>query len=347
MSTTWASVALGGTKSTVALADLSGRSVTWLASSTLPTSGPPAQMLGQLTGALGAQLARAGGPPLAGAGIVCGSPLDEAAGLVLGPPNLPSWHRVDVVTPFGAAFGVRPRLMNDANAGVLAEWTWGAARGTDTCAFLTLGTGLGAGLIVNRRLHRGVRGLAGEIGHWRLAPDGPPGHGKAGSFEGFCSGAGIGRWAQAVAATCLQRGEPSALAGTWAAVASITAERAGRAADQGDRAAVELWAEIGRKLGAGLALLIDVLDPEAIVLGGIYPRQAGRLAEPMHDFIEREALASAAAPCRIEPSALGEHIGEWSGLAVALAGETPELLPERAGDLALTSALANFDGDQH
>ena len=288
-------------------------------------------MLDRLTSELAAQLKQAGSPAPDGIGIVCGSPLDEAGGLVLAPPNLPAWRAVDVVTPFADRFGVRPRLMNDANAGALAEWAWGSGQGAETCAFLTLGTGLGAGLIVNGRLHRGARGLAGEIGHWRLAPDGPFGHGKAGSFEGFCAGSGIGRWAQTVAASALQRGTPSAMAADWAAVGEITAERAGRAADAGDGQALELWTQVGRKLGAGLALLIDVLNPDAIVLGGIYPRQRDRLEKPMREVLEQEALPEALACCRIEPAALGERIGEWSGLAVAMAGERPEQLP-------------NFDG---
>ncbi len=318
---TWASVALGGTKCTVALASVAGGSVTWLGRSALPTSQAPADMLGALVTELDGQLAHAGSAGLTGIGITCGSPLDEAAGLVLAPPNLPGWQSVDVLSPFSDKFGVRPKLMNDANAGALAEWTWGAGAGADSLAFLTLGTGLGAGLIVNRRLHRGARGLAGEIGHWRLAPDGPYGHGKAGSFEGFCAGSGIGRWAQTIAVGSLQQGTPSLLAKDWAQVSAVTAERAGQAADEGDSQAEALWAEVGRKLGAGLALLIDVLNPDVIVLGGIYPRQRHRLEPPMRAVLEAEALPESLQSCRIEPAVLGEQIGEWSGLAVALAGD--------------------------
>ena len=321
MTSTWASIALGGTKCTVAIASLADGALTWLASSTVPTKPMPGEMLADLTAALSGQLEQTGSPALHGIGIVCGSPLDEPAGLVLAPPNLPSWQSVDVVTPFFERFGVRPKLMNDANAGALVEWTWGAGRGADSCVFLTLGTGLGAGLIVNGRLHRGARGMAGEIGHWRLEADGPIGYGKAGSFEGFCGGSGIGRWAQTIAASCLAQGIPTKLAADWADLAGLTAERAGQAADQGDPQALALWTQVGRKLGAGLALLIDVLNPDAIVLGGIYARQIGRLAPPMREVLGQEALPDALASCRIEAAALGEHISEWSGLAVALASD--------------------------
>lgn len=203
----WAAVALGGTKSTVALACQNGsEEVEWLSARTLSTRPDPTDMLLMLADSLAAQLAdvsatrrgrarpdRAARRELAGIGIVCGSPLDEQAGLVLAPPNLPGWTAVDVVTPFARRFGVRPALLNDADAGALAEWAWGAARGARNLVFLTVGTGLGAGLILNGRLFRGAAGLAGEVGHWRLAPVGPVGHGKAGSFEGFCAGSGIGR----------------------------------------------------------------------------------------------------------------------------------------------------------
>lgn len=327
MTSAWASVALGGTKCTAALASLDGGAVRWLASSALPTAGPPQHMLARLTGELDRHLDAARRPALNGIGIVCGSPLDEPAGLVLAPPNLPDWESVDVLTPFRRRFGVQPTLMNDADAGVLAEWTWGAARGADSCVFLTLGTGLGAGLILNGRLYRGASGLAGEIGHWRLAPDGPVGYGKAGSFEGFCSGSGIGRWAQAIAAACLQQGTPSEMAADWAGLAGLTAERAGHAADRGDLPAQELWTEVGRKLGAGLALLVDVLGPEVIALGGIYVRQMKRLEPPMREVLEREALPGALRACRIEPSALGERIDQWSGLAAAVPPEVISSIP--------------------
>ena len=124
-------------------------------------------------------------------GISCGGPLDSRRGLILSPPNLPHWDRVDIVTPFRTHFGVPTGLENDANACALVEWRWGAGRGCRNVIFLTFGTGMGAGLILDGRLYSGTNNMAGEVGHIRLEEDGPIGYGKAGSFAGFCSGGGI------------------------------------------------------------------------------------------------------------------------------------------------------------
>jgi glucokinase len=349
MSSLWAAVALGGTRSTVALARSAGDdTVEWLAADEVPTRSRPDETLVVLASRLTDQLAAAGTGPaepgggLAGIGIVCGSPLDEQAGLVLAPPNLPHWTRVDVLAPFTERFGVRPALLNDADAGALAEWAWGAARGAQNAVFLTMGTGLGAGLILGGRLYRGAAGLAGELGHWRLSSAGPVGHGKAGSFEGYCAGSGIARQAQQLAAGQLISGIPTLMAADWASVAGITAARAAQAADDGDPAAAALWTAVGHRLGQGLALLVDLLNPDVIVLAGIYNRQLARLEPAMRAALEQEALAASLRVCRIEPSALGERIGDWSGLAAALAGHgttpTARLLTEAVQTASPSSA---------
>ena len=124
-------------------------------------------------------------------GVSCGGPLDSARGLILSPPNLPGWDRIAICSLLTERFGGRAFLMNDANACALAEWQFGAGRGCQSMMFLTMGTGMGSGLILDGRLYEGVSGNAGEVGHMRMAADGPVGYGKAGSFEGFCSGGGI------------------------------------------------------------------------------------------------------------------------------------------------------------
>lgn len=212
MTAVFASVAIGGTNCSVALAQSNGERFDWLGRRSFPTLESPIEVLDELVHRLACLLEESDGDELAGIGVVCGGPLDERAGLVLKPPNLPRWKAADPLSPFRTRFGVPVRLMNDANAGVLAEWAWGAAQGANDAVFVTMGTGLGAGLIVDGRLHRGASGLAGEIGHWRLAESGPRGHDKDGSFEGFCAGSGIANWAQQTALRRLQEGAPSELA---------------------------------------------------------------------------------------------------------------------------------------
>jgi len=124
-------------------------------------------------------------------GISCGGPLDSKKGIIKSPPNLPGWDEVPIVDIFRKEFGVDVAIQNDANAGAIAEWMMGAGVGTQNMIFLTFGTGMGAGLILNGKIYAGTNDLGGEVGHIRMADGGPVGFGKAGSFEGFCSGGGI------------------------------------------------------------------------------------------------------------------------------------------------------------
>lgn len=321
MTSTFAAVAIGGTNTSVAIATHEGDSFTWVGRCQFPTTEEPSAVMHQITTSLDRLLNAAPQCELKGVGIICGGPLDESSGLVLSPPNLPRWDHFDVVTPFQVRYGVATRLMNDANAGALAEWVWGAAKGAHHVIFLTMGTGLGAGLILGDRLHTGANGMAGEVGHWRLASDGPEGYGKAGSFEGFCSGGGIAQWAKAEGKTALVAGLPTSFAPTESDLVHVTAARLAEAAEVGDSVAENLWHRIGAQLGVGIALLIDLINPDVIVIGGIYARQESRLAPFMNEVIDREALLGSRATCRIVPAELGERISDYSGLAVGLIGD--------------------------
>lgn len=245
-------------------------------------------------------------------GISCGGPLDAGRGVILSPPNLPGWDRIAICDELTARFGGRAFLMNDANACALAEWQSGAGRGCRSMIFLTMGTGMGSGLILDGRLYAGATGDAGEVGHLRLAPDGPIGFGKAGSFEGFCSGGGIAQLARArVAAhsgeSRLKKSPPH----------ELTAHAVALAAGQGDDMALALWAEVGARLGEALALLVDVLNPERVVIGSIYARCERFIAPAMQAALRREALGPSVAACRIVPAALGDAIGSHAAIAIA------------------------------
>ena len=245
-------------------------------------------------------------------GISCGGPLDATHGVILSPPNLPGWDEIRVCATLDQKFGGRSRLMNDANACALAEWQQGAGRGVQSMMFLTMGTGMGAGLILDGRLYEGVSGSAGEVGHLRLAADGPVGFGKAGSFEGFCSGGGIAQLAQKRVA---EFSGPSTL--KQVATENLTARAVGLAAEAGDPLALALWREVGERLGQALAIFIDVINPGRIVIGGIFPRCEKFIAPAMHAVIAREALAPSARDCAIVPAQLGEEIGSRAAVAIA------------------------------
>lgn len=254
---------------------------------------------------------------LAAIGISCGGPLDSRRGLVLSPPNLPDWDGVDCFTPLRRAFGVPVALQNDADACALAEWRWGAGRGCSDMVFLTFGTGMGAGLILGGRLYIGSRNLAGEVGHVRLAETGPEGYGKEGSFEGFCSGGGIARLGRQEAERAIREGNPPLFCRTLEELPQVTAKSIAQALEQGDPLALSIYQTVGRYLGRGLAMLIDVLNPELIVIGSIYGRQRDVLEPVMREEIAKEALSASAKSCRIEPAGLGEMVGDYAALSVA------------------------------
>jgi glucokinase len=251
-------------------------------------------------------------------GISCGGPLDSRKGIIYSPPNLPGWDYVPIVKLFGEKYGVPVAIQNDANACALAEWLMGAGKGTQNMIFLTFGTGMGAGLILNGQLYAGTNDLGGEVGHIRLANDGPVGFGKAGSFEGFCSGGGIAQLAETVVSKKLKNGEPVAFCPDMESAAQLTAKDVALAAIDEDPAAAEIIRISGEYLGRGLAVLIDVLNPECIVIGSIYSRNEELFKPHFYRILKEEAIPSALEVCRIKPAELGDSIGDYAALCVAL-----------------------------
>ncbi|ALS27095.1 ROK family transcriptional regulator [Paenibacillus sp. 32O-W] len=308
---------IGGTKCAAVIGTETDGGIEIADKIAFPTPSGPEAAITRLCRELEELLARHGHPPLAAVGISCGGPLDSRSGLVLSPPNLPGWDRFNVVAPVRERFGVPVGLQNDANACALAEWKWGAGRGTQNMIFLTFGTGMGAGLILNGRLYAGANDMAGEVGHMRLAEDGPEGYGKAGSFEGFCSGGGIARLAAAMTVEWLAAGKRTLLAADRGAAAGITAKAVGEAAQAGDELALAVMRTVGRQLGRGLAVLVDVLNPERIVIGSIYARQRELLEPVVMEELRREALAVSLQACEIVPAGLGEQVGDAASLSVA------------------------------
>lgn len=230
----------------------------------------------------------------AAVGISCGGPLDSKKGLILSPPNLPGWDNVPVTKLLSEALQVPAFLQNDADACAIAEWRFGAGQGCENMVFLTFGTGLGAGLILNGKLYQGASGMAGEVGHLRLFDNGHIGYGKAGSYEGYCSGGGIAQYGLGSAAQLAQL------------------------ADEGDPEALKVWQQTGHYLGKLLSLLVDILNPERIVIGSIYARCHQFMEEAMYQVLEEETLLGCRRACSIVPASLGESLGDTAALCVAM-----------------------------
>lgn len=233
----------------------------------------------------------------AAVGVSCGGPLDSARGLILSPPNLPGWDEVPIVAYLQEKLGIPAFVQNDANACALAEWRFGAGRGCRNMVFLTCGTGFGAGLILDGRLYSGTNDMAGEIGHVRAEKDGPEGYGKRGSYEGFCSGAGIAQ-----------------LTG------GVSAREAVQRADAGDERMLAALHASAERMGACFAMMIDLLNPERIVVGSIFARAERHFRDAMQCVIDREALPLSRAVCRVVPAQLGDAIGDYAALSVGIDG---------------------------
>lgn len=255
-------------------------------------------------------------------GVSCGSPLNSKRGIIMEPPNLPGWKDVPITEELTARTGLPAFLCNDANACALAEWRFGAGQGTRNMIFCTFGTGFGAGLILDGKLYAGTTDDAGEIGHVRLDTEGPTGYYKVGSVEGFCSGGGLRKLGQRYALKALQEGISPAFCPTVADLDAVTALSLANAAhaDPPDKTALAVWEECGRRLGYAMAILIDVLNPERIVLGSIYARSSDLLCDAMNRVLKEECLTPSLSACEIVPAALTETVGDIAALTVAMEG---------------------------
>ena len=254
-------------------------------------------------------------------GVSCGGPLNSEKGIIICPPNLPDWKNVEIVKILEMEFGVPAMLKNDADACALAEWKFGAGKNTQNMVFLTFGTGLGAGLILNGELYSGSCDTAGEVGHIRLADDGPVGFGKAGSFEGFCSGGGIGRMGEALSK------EKQVF--FYDEDGKITAKSIADAAKKGDADAIEIYNKCGKMLGKGLAILVDTINPEKIVIGSVFQRSGDLMIDEMKKELEKEAISLSLKKCEIVPAKLGDEIGDIAALCVASLVKDCDLLTSR------------------
>lgn len=253
-------------------------------------------------------------------GVSCGGPLDSSKGEIYSPPNLPDWDCVPITKLLEQATGAPAYLCNDANACALAEWKYGAGQGCDNMVFLTFGTGLGAGFILNGQLYEGTNGMAGEVGHIRLAECGPVGYGKAGSFEGFCSGGGIAKMGREIVQEAWKQDVFIPWCPNEVALDILNTKMIADAAKAGDLHAQGIFQESGRKLGCGLSILMDILNPECIVIGSVFARAENLLRDEMECVIQREALQETASVCRVVPASLGEQIGDYAAVAVAQRG---------------------------
>ena len=241
-------------------------------------------------------------PKLVSAAV--GGPIDIEHGIVYSPPHLPTWTGIHIKDRLEEHFQLPVFIEHDGNACALAEFYLGAGRGAKNVIYLTLGTGLGAGIILNGKIYRGSTDLAGEVGHIRIAPDGPLEHGKAGSWEGYCSASGMLKLAQL------------RFPDHWHP--DTKPPQIMEQALHGESAALAIVEEMGTWLGKGCALLVDILNPEIIIAGTLGVVLGDLLLEPARQVVKAEALPQTSQACQILPAQLGSQLGKISALAAAM-----------------------------
>jgi glucokinase len=286
---------LGGTNLRVAGVGADGTIAELYREQTLAREGPE-PVIARILAAIGQvteRLAKAGGI-VRGIGLGAPGIISASAGTIVSSPNLPGWDDVPLRDRVAAATGLPVLLENDANAAAYGEYWRGAGAGCSSMVLLTLGTGVGGGLVLGGELWRGADGMAGEVGHITVEPGGRTCRcGNAGCLETYASATGI-------------VDSYRELAGVEEAVSS---EEIHRRAHEGDANARQAYREAGRSLGLAFAALVNLLNPERIVIGGGVLPAWDLFIQPAEHEMRRRAFAAPAARVRIVPAALGNLAG--------------------------------------
>ncbi|MBA2385268.1 MAG: ROK family protein, partial [Actinobacteria bacterium] len=243
-------------------------------------------------------------------GIGCGGPLDAERGVLVAPPHLPGWHDVPIIALADAAYDRPAVLENDATAAAAGEHRYGAGVGTRNMVYLTLSTGVGGGTVLDGRLYRGASGNGGELGHVTVDCDGRPcrGCGRRGCLEAYVSGTSIAERAREAIAS---KGSSS-----LAALAEPTAADVAAAARAGDALAKEIWSDTVDALACGLTSIVNLFEPELVVLGGGVSGTGEQLLGPVRRRVRAEAMKPAGDAADIVQSALGDHVGVVGAAAI-------------------------------
>jgi glucokinase-like ROK family protein len=308
---------LGATSIDVALTNLSGEVLAHYAEPADVASGPEAT-LGRVEALFDELLrtARGGSAPIWGVGIGVPGPVEFATGRPNSPPIMPGWDGYPIRERFAARFGAAVWIDNDVNILALGEWRSGIAQGHDNVVVIKIGTGIGAGIISDGRLHRGARGSAGDVGHIQVVDDATVvcRCGNVGCLEALAGGAAIGRHGEAAA----REGRSDRLRAALDQHGRLTAADVARAAAFGDPVAVELLATAGRRVGAMLASVVNFFNPSLVIIGGGVAQSGDQLLAAIRETVYRRSLPLATRELLIQRSSLGGLGGVIGGSAMVL-----------------------------
>jgi glucokinase len=299
---------VGGTKLAAGVVSADGSLHSFRSIETHVTDGPAA-VIERLVDLGRDVLAEAGRPELTAVGIGCGGPLDPRSGVILGPPGLPGWDEVPLGSLVNARFGVPTYVQNDATAAALGEYRWGSWD-VRNLVYLTISTGFGGGVVADGKLFTGSANQGGELGHVVVDWQGRYcGCGARGCAEAYVSGTSIAK--RAVEALA---GRPDS---SLASLPVVTAKDVVEHARGGDSLAREIWDETIAILGRMVAVIINICEPELVVLGGGVTRSGSYLLDPVREAALRQAMPPAAKACDVVLSHHGDAVGVFGAAAIA------------------------------
>ena len=252
---------------------------------------------------------------IAAVGIGAAGIIDVETGLITVSPNLPGWHNIKLKDILERDLDIKTFVDNDATVAALAEHKFGIAVGCDHFVCVTVGTGIGGGIVTNGQIYRGISGSAGEIGHMTIDINGPLcACGNRGCFEALASGTALEREAKAKIA----QGIKTTILNYAKGGRRVSAKNVYLAAQDGDMLAKGLIEQLGFYLGVGLANLINIFNPQLVVIGGGVSRMGEMLLEPARKTVRERAFELSAKAARVEISSLGYDAGPLGAVALAL-----------------------------
>ncbi len=311
-------VDLGGTKVATAAANLEAAIISRVTRPTEPERGVDA-VVATIIDSVREAVAQAGArmDDVAGVGVGSPGPLNPETGVVVFAPNL-KWHDVPLGALMSEVLGVPVYLENDANLAGLGEARLGAGRGSKNMIYITVSTGIGGGLILGGEIYSGSSFVAGEIGHMAIVDvdEGPLcGCGNRGCLEALAAGPAIARMAREL----IRHGEETMMVDLVSGnIELVTSEIVGRAALAGDAAAIAVVGKAADYLGVGIANLINILNPDTVVIGGGVSRLGEVLLEPVREVVAGRALKPAFEAVRIVQAELGPDAGVVGAVCLVL-----------------------------
>ena len=306
---------IGGTKLATVVADVSGRIISKVREPTHADKGPEyalqllIDMVYQTIKQAELEL-----KDISAIGVSCGGPLDTKTGIVYSPPNLPGWVAFPLKERLENEFRIPVKIENDANACALAEYRFGGGIGYESVLYMTMSTGIGGGIVLNGQIYHGANDSAGEVGHQILLPDGPLcGCGKRGCLEALCSGPAIARRAKAAIEV---ESHSVILELVDGDIDAVRSEHVLDAAKKGDTLALKLVDETAYYMGWGIANVVNILNPDIVLLGTIAIAAGDLLLDPIRKTVSSFAMTRPVEAVMIMPAQLGESLGDLAAVSL-------------------------------